>query len=118
MVTVATRMQDDCPTFGAPETKETVLFQAALAAKWKEPPRDALDTMVLKTGLKLPQGGEEVQVIRHTLPPHTHIGAICAHTQAQGSSPQAAPGLRACRPPRPRDPRLPGSCQPGIGGVL
>ena len=29
--------------------------QAALAAKWKEPPRVALDTMVLKTGLKLPQ---------------------------------------------------------------
>ena len=26
-----------------------MLFQAALAAKWKEPPRDALDTMVLKT---------------------------------------------------------------------
>ncbi len=29
--------------------------QAALAAKWAEPPRDALDTMILKTGLKLPQ---------------------------------------------------------------
>jgi hypothetical protein len=24
-----------------------VVMQAALAAKWKEPPRDALDTMVL-----------------------------------------------------------------------
>ncbi len=31
------------------EDKETVLFQAALAAKWREPPRDALDTMVLAT---------------------------------------------------------------------
>mmetsp|Transcript_53306 Transcript_53306/g.141249 ORF Transcript_53306/g.141249 Transcript_53306/m.141249 type:complete len:625 (-) Transcript_53306:2102-3976(-) len=49
-------IQDDCPTFTPNENKETVLFQAALAAKWKEPPRDALDTMVLKTGLKLPQG--------------------------------------------------------------
>ncbi len=29
--------------------------QAALATKWKEPPRDALDTMILITGLKLPQ---------------------------------------------------------------
>ncbi len=31
------------------EDKDTVLFQAALAAKWREPPRDALDTMVLAT---------------------------------------------------------------------
>ena len=29
------------------ETRETVLKHAALAAKWKEPPRDALDTLVL-----------------------------------------------------------------------
>jgi len=52
-------IQDDCPTFAPNETKETIMFQAALAAKWKEPPRDALDTMVLKTGLKLPQEGDE-----------------------------------------------------------
>jgi H+-transporting ATPase len=37
----------DCTFFEPGETYETVLFQAALAAKWKEPPRDALDTMVL-----------------------------------------------------------------------
>jgi len=49
-------IQDDCPTFTPNENKESILFQAALAAKWTEPPRDALDTMVLKTGLKLPQG--------------------------------------------------------------
>ncbi|EKX41028.1 hypothetical protein GUITHDRAFT_75022 [Guillardia theta CCMP2712] len=42
-------IQEDCPTYSPGETYETVLFQAALAAKWKEPPRDALDTMVLKT---------------------------------------------------------------------
>jgi len=49
-------IQDDCPTFSPNENKDSILFQAALAAKWTEPPRDALDTMVLKTGLKLPQG--------------------------------------------------------------
>ena len=37
----------DCAFFEPGETYETVVFQAALAAKWKEPPRDALDTMVL-----------------------------------------------------------------------
>ena len=30
-------------------------LQAALATKWKEPPRHALDAMILITGLKLPQ---------------------------------------------------------------
>jgi hypothetical protein len=35
-------------------TKDDVLKAAALAAKWKEPPRDALDTLVLKnSGLDL-----------------------------------------------------------------
>jgi H+-transporting ATPase len=42
-------IQTDCPIYTPGETYESVLFQAALAAKWKEPPRDALDTMVLKT---------------------------------------------------------------------
>ena len=42
-------IQDDCPTYTEGENRETVLFQAALAAKWREPPRDALDTMVLVT---------------------------------------------------------------------
>ena len=40
-------IQDDCPTFLPGHNKDTVLILAALAAKWKEPPRDALDTMVL-----------------------------------------------------------------------
>ena len=39
----------DCPIYTPGETYESLLFQAALAAKWNEPPRDALDTMVLKT---------------------------------------------------------------------
>lgn len=35
-------------------TKDDVLQTAALAAKWKEPPRDALDTLVLlNSGLDL-----------------------------------------------------------------
>jgi len=34
------------------ETQESILKYAALAAKWKEPPRDALDTLVL-TSAKL-----------------------------------------------------------------
>jgi len=37
-------------------TKDDVLKSAALAAKWKEPPRDALDTLVLlNSGLDLTQ---------------------------------------------------------------
>merc|ERR1719324_2317595 len=40
-------IQQDCPVFSAGEDRESVLVYAALAAKWREPPRDALDTMVL-----------------------------------------------------------------------
>jgi len=42
-------IQEDCPVYCEGEDRESVLFQAALAAKWKEPPRDALDTMILVT---------------------------------------------------------------------
>ena len=42
-------IQTDCPIYMKGETYDSLLFQAALATKWKEPPRDALDTMVLKT---------------------------------------------------------------------
>eukprot|EP00331_Platyophrya_macrostoma_P023062 CAMPEP_0176444760 /NCGR_PEP_ID=MMETSP0127-20121128/23267_1 /TAXON_ID=938130 /ORGANISM="Platyophrya macrostoma, Strain WH" /LENGTH=888 /DNA_ID=CAMNT_0017830355 /DNA_START=114 /DNA_END=2780 /DNA_ORIENTATION=+ len=40
-------IQDKCYTFEPGQTLQTVLVLAALAAKWREPPRDALDTMVL-----------------------------------------------------------------------
>ena len=40
-------IQKDCPTYVEGETPHTVLLYSALAAKWNEPPRDALDTMVL-----------------------------------------------------------------------
>lgn len=39
-------LQDDCPIYTPGVTKDDVLTAAALAAKWKEPPRDALDTLV------------------------------------------------------------------------
>jgi H+-transporting ATPase len=45
-------IQEDCPIYTPGETQESVLKYAALAAKWKEPPRDALDTLVL-TSAKL-----------------------------------------------------------------
>lgn len=40
-------LQDHCPIFKTGENRESVLKAAALAAKWKEPAKDALDTMVL-----------------------------------------------------------------------
>jgi H+-transporting ATPase len=47
-------LQDDCPIYTPGVTKDDVLQTAALAAKWKEPPRDALDTLVLlNSGLDL-----------------------------------------------------------------
>ncbi len=40
--------QDETPTFQYDiTTRDQVLKLAALAAKWREPPRDALDTLVL-----------------------------------------------------------------------
>mmetsp|Transcript_35209 Transcript_35209/g.78886 ORF Transcript_35209/g.78886 Transcript_35209/m.78886 type:complete len:611 (-) Transcript_35209:304-2136(-) len=43
-------IQEDCPTFQPNVTRDEVLLMAQLAAKWREPPKDALDTMVLGTG--------------------------------------------------------------------
>jgi magnesium-transporting ATPase (P-type) len=40
-------LQDHTPTYAAGETRESLLRYAAMAAKWKEPARDALDTLVL-----------------------------------------------------------------------
>ena len=40
-------LQDHCPIFRSGENRESVLAAAALAAKWTEPAKDALDTMVL-----------------------------------------------------------------------
>jgi H+-transporting ATPase len=40
-------IQDDCPLFQENINCKDVIQSAALAAKWHEPPKDALDTMVL-----------------------------------------------------------------------
>ncbi|EFJ47201.1 hypothetical protein VOLCADRAFT_61631, partial [Volvox carteri f. nagariensis] len=40
-------IQDECPTYLPGVDRHQVLQTAALAAKWREPPRDALDTLVL-----------------------------------------------------------------------
>ncbi|CAL5220978.1 g3087 [Coccomyxa viridis] len=40
-------IQADCPVFSEGEDQHTVLQAAAMATKWWEPARDALDTMVL-----------------------------------------------------------------------
>eukprot|EP00243_Klebsormidium_subtile_P003303 TRINITY_DN16657_c0_g1_i1.p1 TRINITY_DN16657_c0_g1~~TRINITY_DN16657_c0_g1_i1.p1 ORF type:complete len:982 (+),score=329.76 TRINITY_DN16657_c0_g1_i1:182-3127(+) len=42
-------IQDECPIFTPNVTRDDVILAAALAAKWKEPAKDALDTMVLGT---------------------------------------------------------------------
>jgi H+-transporting ATPase len=40
-------LQDETPLYSEGETQESVLVMAAIAAKWKEPPRDALDRLTL-----------------------------------------------------------------------
>jgi H+-transporting ATPase len=45
-------LQADAPIYSEAEDQESVLVMAALAAKWKEPPRDALDRLTLG-GVKL-----------------------------------------------------------------
>lgn len=41
------KIQEECPTYLPNTNRESILVLAALAAKWREPPRDALDRMVL-----------------------------------------------------------------------
>jgi len=40
-------IQEECPVYLDGETQYSLLRYAAMAAKWKEPPRDALDTLTL-----------------------------------------------------------------------
>jgi H+-transporting ATPase len=40
-------LQDDTPVYAEGQDQESVLLLAAMAAKWKEPPRDALDRLTL-----------------------------------------------------------------------
>jgi H+-transporting ATPase len=46
-------IQADTPVYKKGETQYTILRYAAMAAKWKEPPRDALDTLTL-TAVDMP----------------------------------------------------------------
>ena len=40
-------IQNDTPVYVGGETQSSILRYAAMASKWKEPPKDALDTLVL-----------------------------------------------------------------------
>ena len=42
-------IQDDTPVYVSGESQYSLLRYAAMAARWKEPPRDALDTLILST---------------------------------------------------------------------
>ncbi|SPQ97468.1 Plasma membrane ATPase [Plasmodiophora brassicae] len=41
------QVQDECPTFIEGTSRDDVILYAALATKWNEPAKDALDTMIL-----------------------------------------------------------------------
>eukprot|EP01038_Epipyxis_sp_PR26KG_P012711 gene12711-17047_t len=54
-------IQEETPIYAANETQYSILRYAAMAAKWHEPPRDALDTMTLgKADLKSLSNIEQV----------------------------------------------------------
>jgi H+-transporting ATPase len=40
-------IQEETPIYKEGESQYSLLRYAAMAAKWKEPPRDALDTLTL-----------------------------------------------------------------------
>lgn len=49
-------VQEDCPVFSEGEDQRSVLQAAAMATKWWEPARDALDTMILNAA-RIPELG-------------------------------------------------------------
>mmetsp|Transcript_29117 Transcript_29117/g.62748 ORF Transcript_29117/g.62748 Transcript_29117/m.62748 type:complete len:961 (+) Transcript_29117:166-3048(+) len=53
-------IQEETPVYKQGETQYTLLRYAAMAAKWKEPPRDALDTLTL-TAVDMPSMDAVVQ---------------------------------------------------------
>jgi H+-transporting ATPase len=54
------QIQEETPVYVQGETQYTLLRYAAMAAKWKEPPRDALDTLTL-TAVDMDSMGSVVQ---------------------------------------------------------
>lgn len=54
-------IQDDAPTYEPELTQFDLMKQAALAAKWDSPPKDALDTLFLRCHLWCPGIQQQVQ---------------------------------------------------------
>ena len=57
-------LQDETPVFGDTTSQKEVLLYAALASQWREPPKDALDKLVLEASDAAALGGYEM--LRYT----------------------------------------------------
>lgn len=56
------QLQPECPMYAPGQNQATLLKYAALAAKWREPPKDALDTLTLQAvDLSLLDGMEQLE---------------------------------------------------------
>jgi hypothetical protein len=74
-------MQEECPVFSEGHDRHSVLQAAAMAARWWEPARDALDTMVLNAAAL------------HELEPYSHVDYMPfdATVKVRRSCPAARP---------------------------
>ncbi len=79
--------QDDCPTFSPGMNRDEVLKLAALAAKWKEPAKDALDTMVLSMWRDVGMWGSVCMLVLYTS--ETQIGTVAAIFHIKACAPHA-----------------------------
>ena len=58
--------QAHTPTYQPKQTQQTILRYAAMAAKWKEPPRDALDRLILTSaGVDLQELSDAVDQLEY-----------------------------------------------------
>jgi H+-transporting ATPase len=64
-------IQDHSPTYVPNETQYSLLRYAAMAAKWNEPPRDALDTLIL-TQVDMPSMATVTQLDYMPFDPVSH----------------------------------------------
>lgn len=69
-------IQDFCPTYVPNETQYSLLRYAAMAAKWKEPPRDALDTLIL-TQVDMPSMSTVTQLDYMPFDPVLFVYTLC-----------------------------------------
>ena len=91
-------IQDYCPMY-APQyvhTTHDVIKYAALAAKWKEPAKDALDTMIFGA---IDPGGEELRA--YTMLEHTPFDPVIKRTES-----------KICHPQQSQQPQQPEQPQP------